>query len=455
MTPDVLSSTGDPTPARQGATGQGAPQAHAGGWRVALLGVTFFLLSADLLNVAVAGAKIKYGYFALLALWLTAPGAMVPVAVSAVRRVPAFAWLPLAPMAVAVATSVNVAHSIAWGLWLAFDLLAIVTIYAYLKAHAFSGDDVRRALTLSLLLVAAGGAFQFAAIYLFDRPVLSPQLHFDIYRLNGVSGWPHFLNIFAFLMLPIVIVQRRMSWPTRGILVVLMFVLVQSTAKSGWVLFVALGALLLLLDRPTFRRAYLGFLLPVIVVLLVVPTPSANRVAAAPSGGEKISRFSADLDVGNKTTSGNDRLLINRMGLAVWWRHPWFGVGPRAFDDYVWTRFDSELPGVNKLDANGNVNAKNENIWIEFLAECGALFTAALVFVVVRVLWVRRFEFRNHLHLGAWIALVLYFSISGQVSQSGLLTMVYAIAGCYFYARELGSPLGATTRLRTLLPARA
>jgi len=135
-------------------------------------------------------------------------------------------------------------------------------------------------------------------------------------------------------------------------------------------------------------------------------------------------------------------VLVNVMGLHVWWRHPWFGVGPRAYDDYVRTRFDRELPGVNKIDANGNVNAKNENIWIEFLAECGILFTAAFAGVLFLALRVPGFRFANSLHLGSWIALVLYFCISGQVSQNGLLTMAYAVLGCYLYAREL--PADAT-----------
>jgi hypothetical protein len=65
------------------------------------------------------------------------------------------------------------------------------------------------------------------------------------------------------------------------------------------------------------------------------------------------------------------------------------------------------------------------------------LFTLAFALVVVRALWVSRWRFANPLQLGAWMALVMYFAISGQVSQNGLLTMVYAVFGIYFYAREL------------------
>lgn len=132
-------------------------------------------------------------------------------------------------------------------------------------------------------------------------------------------------------------------------------------------------------------------------------------------------------------------MLINEMGLRVWMKHPWFGVGPRAYSTFVFERFDQELPGENKLDANRQINAKNENIWIEFLAESGTLFTLGFVLVLVRALWVGGWAFANPLHLGSWLALVLYFLVSGQFSQSGLLTMTYAVLGIFFYSRTLPS----------------
>ena len=408
-----------------------------GTWQVPLLAATFFLLSADLANFTVAGFKLKYGYILVIGLWTTAPAKMASLVAGAARRIPWAYGLPLLPLAISIATSANVRNSLAWTCWLGFDAFTLATVYAFLKAHAFLGDDVRRALTWSLAMVAAAGVVQFLAIYGWHRPLLSPQLHFGIYRLNGVSGWPHFLNIFAFLMLPLVVVQRRLSWTVKGVLTILLFVLVQSTAKTGWILFVAFGALLLLFDRRVFVRNYLLFLLPVTLVLLTIPLPSATQGAPPLSGATKMEQFSADLDVTDKRTSGTDRVLVNLMGLHVWWRHPWFGVGPRAYDNYVRSRFDAELPGVNKLDANGNVNSKSENIWIELLSECGLLFTLAFAAVLFHALRVPRFAFANRLHLGAWIALVMYFCISGQVSQNALLTMVYATFGCYLYAREL------------------
>lgn len=419
----------------------------------ALLAATLFLLSADLLFVTVAGNKVKYGYFLILAMWLVAPGAMYENVKAALSRVPRYAWLPLLPLAISVATSANPLDSIKWTLWLAFDAFTIATVYAFLKAHAFSGDQVRTCMTWSLALLTACAALQFVAIYGFHRILFDPQSHRDVYRINGISGWPHFLNIFAFLLLPIVLVQRKLRWHTALLLALLMFMLVQSTAKTGWVLFLGLGCLLMLLDRRVFVKSYLWFLLPITVVALLIPTPSYVRDAPPLTGSEKVTKFSADFNLADKTTSGTDRVLISRMGLAVWWKHPWFGVGPRAYDEYVFAEFDREFGGgVNKLDANLAVNAKNENIWVEFLAECGALFTLAFAFVLCKALWTPRWEFTNRLHLGAWIALVLYFGISGQFSQTGLLTMAYAVFGVYFYARELTASNPPSIETATVFP---
>ena len=56
--------------------------------------------------------------------------------------------------------------------------------------------------------------------------------------------------------------------------------------------------------------------------------------------------------------------------------------------------------------------------------------------LLVRTLRVPGFAFRNRLHFGAFVALVLYFGLSGQVSQTGLLTLAYAVLGVFLYARD-------------------
>lgn len=406
----------------------------------AFLALVLFLLSADHLFVGVGGIKVKYAYFAILGLWGFAPRAMLAELRAAVPRVPRLALLPLLPMAIAVATSVNVRSSTAWALWLLFDLFTVATVYAFLKVHAMPATRIRAAAAGSLALIAAFGLIQLVAIQYFGQPLFNPQIHLGIFRLNGLSGWPHFLNIYAFLLLPLVLTARRMSVPIAALLVVLMFVLGQSTAKTGWVLLVALVALLAVVHRTQLLKRFVLLAVPVVLLALLVPLPSYHAGEPALSGAEKLVRFGTNL---TETTSVRDRILINTMGLKVWTKHPWFGVGPRAYDTYVFSRFDVELPGENKLDIENKVNAKNENIYIEFLAEAGVLFTLGFVLVIVAALWVPGWRFANSLHLGAWIALVLYFAISGQVSQTGLLTMVYAVFGIYFYARETGADTAA------------
>lgn len=416
---------------------------------MAFLAVTLFLLSADLLFVSIAGVKIKFGYFAVIGLWLFAPQPMLAAARAALAAVPRWAALVLLPLAVAVATSVSLRDSLLWCAWLAFDLFTIVTVYAFLTARRFPIGVVQASVAGAVALIALFGLVQIIAIYGFGNVIFSPQRHFDTWRINGLAGWPHFLNIFAFLLLPMLLIREKMSWPTRIAVVLLLVVLVHSTAKTGWVLFVALGALIFALRRALFVRHYLWFLIPVTALVLLIPTPSPTPGVAAPSTTEKVARFAADLNLADKSTSGTDRVLINQMGLHVWERHPWFGVGPRAFDEYVFSRFDREMPGVNKFDGNHMVNAKSENIWIEFLVENGALFTLGFLALLLRALWVRRRAFANPLHLGAWMSLVLYFGISGQVSQTGLLTLAYAVFGIYFYARGLRADAAPVTRMRT------
>ena len=407
----------------------------------AYLSLTLFLLSADLLYVDVAGNKIKFGYFLLLGLWCFNPGQMWATAMDAVRKVPKYMLLPLIPLAIAVAMSGNYQKSIWWTLWLAFDVFTIATVYAFLRVQRVSIGQVQEAVAHSLALIALFGVIQFAFIYGFGHPVFDPQVHLDVYRLNGLSKWPHFLNIFSFLLLPMVVTQRSLSMSTKVILIALIFVLAQSTAKTGWVLFVALGAFLLMFERRFLIAKYLLLLIPAAAIALFVPLHSSEGQQPVLSGAQKIARFGHDF---MNTWSVRDRILINEMGVKVWLKHPWFGVGPKAYETYVVSRFDQELAGENKYDLTKGLNFRNENIWIEFLAECGALFTVAFLAVLVRALWVPGWSFANPLHLGAWIALVLYFAISGQVSQTGLLTMVYAVFGIYFYAREIPEP--ATVR---------
>lgn len=406
---------------------------------VAWLGVTLFLLTADHLAVVVGGVKLKVGYAFVLGLWLFGPRQMLVAARGALARMPRWPWLVLVPILVSVALSFNVRSSLLWLAWLGFDGLTVLTVYAFAQAQRLGEHEVRGAATIGTALVAVLGLVQFAAIFLLDRPILDPQVHLGVYRLNGASGWPHFLAIYAFLLVPLV-VAGTLSRVQLAVLAAILFVLAMSTAKIAWLLAGGLVGMLLVLRMARPLLPVLVVAVPLAAAALLVPLPS--RDGATLSGADRLARYAGGA---LESTSIRDRLMIGEMGLAVFARYPWFGVGPRAYETYVWTRFDAELPGRNKLDVEGKVAAKHENIWIEFLTELGVLATAGLLAILVRALWVPGWRFANALHAGAWSALLLYFTVSGMLSQTGLLTLVYAVFGLYFHARSLPPSAGAPT----------
>src|SRR4029450_594242 len=102
---------------------------------------------------------------------------------------------------------------------------------------------------------------------------------------------------------------------------------------------------------------YLLLLIPAVAIALFVPLYSSEGQQPLLSGAQKIARFAHDFE---NTKSVRDRALINAMGIKVWLKHPWFGVGPRAYGTYVLTRFDEELAGENKYDIENKLNARNE-----------------------------------------------------------------------------------------------
>lgn len=415
-----------------------SPDARTARWvATTWLGVTLFLLTADHLALAIGGVKLKPGYAFVAGMWLFAPRAMLVVARAAVADVPRWPLLVLLPIGVSIALSHDLRSSLLWLGWAGFDLATVITVYAFARTQRLEQIDVRRAATLAIAMIAAAGLAQFAAIFVLGRPILDPQVHLGVYRLNGVAGWPHFLAIDAFLLLPLVL-TGPLSRVEVAVLAVMLFVLAMSTAKIAWLLAAALVGLLLVLRRARPLLAVVGVAVPLAVAALLVPLPS--RDGATLSGLDRLGRYAAGA---LESTSIQDRVMIGTMGLQVVELYPWFGVGPRAYATYVWTRFDVELPGRNKLDIEGKVAAKHENIWIEFMAELGIPATLGLLAILVRSLWIRHGRFVNALHAGTWCALVLYFAVSGTLSQTGLLTLVYAVFGLYWYARTMAIPSAA------------
>jgi hypothetical protein len=198
----------------------------------------------------------------------------------------------------------------------------------------------------------------------------------------------------------------------------------------------ALGLLLLIFQRRIFIKKYIQHLAPIGLLCVVLPSPG---LTPKPSDGlEKMSHFAGDLNIiANQNSSGRDRLVINLMGLKVFKTHPFFGVGPRGYANYVATSFDRELPGENKWDVNHVINTRNENIWVELLVENGLIFTLLVLALLGFYLWPSPLAHRNPIYWGAWSSLVLYYSLSGQFSQNILLTLVFSIWGIFIYAQEL------------------
>jgi O-antigen ligase len=406
---------------------------------VCWIAVTFFLMSADLVFFHCSGLKIKVAYFLVFLPWLFHFQAMKSLSVEVLKVVPRWVYLILLPIFFSVLTSIDVRDSIWWSFWAAFDVVTVLTFYSFLKIKKLSVENLQIAFGLAASLVGFFGLVQFISIYLFNWVIFNPQFHFGTYRINGLAGWPHFFNIFSFLLIPPIISAEKLSkWMKFG-LAILVFSLVQSTGKIGWILLVVMGLMFLWMRRPSFFRNYLLFVVPCWIIALLLPVPSFQDHHQLTSASEKALVFASDLDLNRGDASGKDRLLISQMGLRVWLKHPFLGVGPRAYDTFVTTRFDQELPGASKNDVNGHVNLRNENIWVEWLSENGVLFTIMLMAILIFVLIPRGFGFANPIHFGTWCALVMYFLFSGQVSQNGLLTLVYAVMGVYFYSAQLST----------------
>ena len=402
---------------------------------IILLGLFLFLLSADTLFISTGEGKLKIAYLLLPFFWLKRPSKMTQAAKQLISKVPRAYLLGIIPLLISILLSHNRKHSLVWTGWLGFNLFTLITIYSFLKVQKISEKSILNSTYLGLGLISLFGVFQYVSIYFFKILLFSPQFHIGTYRINGASGWPHFLNIFSFLLLPIALTEpKKKTWQLL-VLGCLTFILFQSTSKTGWFLFIGMSIAFAVKMRSVFFKSILGFMLPLILVLFLIPSPSLNS-GESNSNSEKLSHFAQDLNP-NQKTSGKDRLIINQMGLKVFTKHPLFGIGPRAYSDFVSSSFDQELPGENKYDVMDQINTRNENIWIELLAENGAIFTLFIMLILFKLLSTTGAKFSTPLQLGAWCSLVLYYVISGQFSQNILVTMTFAIWGIFFYSQDL------------------
>ena len=399
-----------------------------------LLAATLFLLTADVWFIPSPVGKIKIAYFLVLLMALLSRKSYLPHSLTLLKRTPKILFFLGFLLSIAIFSSVDFKQSAAWFAWLLFDLFTLCTFYSFLKYARASEETVHVSSLLALGAMGLMGLVQFLSIYAWHQPLFSPQIHEGLFRINGVSGWPHFLNIFAFLILPLALMKRMFSLGALMALAVLIFSLVQSTAKTGWLLFIALGFMFLFFQRGVLKERYLKILLPLVILFALVPTPS-DQESGSVNGVQKARLVAHDLEI-TPVSSGRDRILINQMGIRVGSRHLLFGIGPRAYSTYVNEKFDQELTGTPKTDVLGRTNTRNENIWVELFAETGLIFTLILAFVLLSFLWKQLLNRRNRTQWACACALFLYYAISGQFSQNILLTLTFAIWGIFFYAQE-------------------
>jgi O-antigen ligase len=330
-------------------------------------GLTLFLLSADHLSLKLGGSNVKLGYFLILAFSVFQFGAVLQSIKILWKALPKWLCITVPFLVASIALSNSPSQSFLWVAWLGLGMLTLVTTHAYLKFFAFDREQIRNSAFIALGLIAFFGLVQFVSIYFFQTIIFEPQFHAYFYRINGLAGWPHFLNIFSFLIFPFVFTDKKFSWPERITLVLILFVLIESASKTGWVLFFGLVLSAFLFRRKVFVSHFLKFLIPVTILLTFVPTPHLSSMPNTTSGADRMSLMAEDLKAGAHS-SGEDRILINKMGLQVWKRHPFFGVGPRAYPAYVQKKFDEELPGVNKMDVLHEVNTRK---WCFFYGDRG------------------------------------------------------------------------------------
>ncbi len=400
--------------------------------QIVFFGFFLFLLSSDRASVHLGAGNLKYAYFFLPLLWTWHPKAMLQIAISVTKKTPPILLIGIVPLILSVAFSFNRFQSLVWCGWLIFNLFTLISVFSFLKVNQFTSSRIRDSALIGLFLIAAVGLFQYVCIYFFDFLILSPQHHRGFYRINGLAWEPSFFNIFSFLLLPLVLAFSEWRKWERSILFGLTYALFNSTSKAGWLLFIALGAILFIYRRDIFLKKFLKFLVPISLMFAILPTPPSG--SSNLPGFKKLALFAKDAELtGNSPSSerlsGKERLDNVLTGIKVFKKYPLLGVGPRGYGKYTAVQFGADFPG--------NSTPVNMNIWVELLNENGLIFVTFLCILLVFYLRSTVLISKNAILSGAWVSLILYYGISGQFSQNILLTLVFAVWGIYLYAQEL------------------
>lgn len=314
---------------------------------------------------------------------------------------------------------------------LIFNLLSL--FLAYSISSRLNLRLIYWSFLVSLFLLAFFGFIQFILINAFGLIVWEPQLHMGSFRINGLCWYPNFFNVFIFFFIPTVFLKKK--WNKFDILVVALslFIVIQSTAKAGWILlfFLIVYAFFLLDKCLVFSK--LKVLIFVVLISWFVPIRKFTdshlknvKNFQVELSGQKIIRFSTDLNV-YQPNSSRERLYIAQQGLWVF-RDYWIsGVGLRSYKSFI-TQMDKIK--VMKYFTGKWVNrifTHHENIWIEILSEQGLVGFLVVNYFLLKYLIL--YKVRNNYAACLKYSLVAYFYLSGQFVQNILVTIPYFIWG--------------------------
>lgn len=389
-----------------------------------MMGLFFFLLSADILNFPSPIGKFKFAYLFL-------PYFLMQISLKELFKGSLkYLWVLFLILSIINSTfSHAIKDSLIGYTYWGFDLLLAFSFFQISKKNDFNLHRVFQ-IALSLIVLFAGA--QYLAWNVFEVLIFNPFSHNGNMRLNGLSFYPNFLNVFIFFFFPAIFLKEHQSTFDKVLSAVSLFVIYNSTAKTGWVLGgVTLISLFYFLPNQVAARR----LLQTVVLLFIIgfiPTRSLNQDDLSKNNlnptVDKIRFFANDTKLSSNSSS-KDRLYIARQGLLVLKDYPLFGVGQRAYDNFILGLSDMDRK-VYENDGNFQLfYIHHENIWIEILAEQGFLGAILTLYGIYCFIIRKKFLNQNPESRVLRFSLLSYFFISGLFVQNILIMLPYSLIG--------------------------
>jgi O-antigen ligase len=418
--------------------------------------------SADLWpTVDAGGFTFRAGHVWTVALWASALGELGARGLTRfiLSRAGITGWLLLLALSAAHlwAGVPNPSKAVGYGLWGAFDVLAMAPAVAF---HAHRHPlRVLWAYVGFAVLVALFGLSQFLMPLWHAEPLLVQQwIGGTRPRVNALSYEPSYFAFQAMIPATLLlglgmagVLRRGRGWGASavGAAAVLMVAMALSSSRSAWAGLVLLGLCGLL--GLMWNRARHG----------VWPRDESRRALAAVAGvlvllwaATPHHAFAGDRIIMERTTNVDDPSSAQprREGIIEAWRmfqaYPVWGVGPGQFGGTLLRepRFlvRTLLPGRQDADA-----LVTFNLYAELLSESGALGTLCVLTAVGAVawaLWKRRRApgVRGGLALAVLAPLLVTFGVMYQLNQTLWRAEVWCLLGLCW--SQWGMPKAARER---------